>query len=518
MSHIGVSTLIALLFIILISGGLAGLANIIRFHVSAWLNRLILVLASLLLVEISGLLFGTNHLIWMVLFFIALAGSSFNLIGGLTAAGLSTSLVFFQAEVFPILLIPVYFAIGSAAGYVSQQIDKKGTNHQLWTNMLMNQSKHLQVFREVSTTMQRTLQQDMLLKVILTSVTAGHGLGFNRAMIFLSSHETNSLKGVVGVGPMDVKKGYEVWEKISEDKLKLRDLIEHNFDSNFTDPELNSILRSLDIPLDGQNVFSQSLTRQQPVIVKEIDETDSSQALINSLFQTDEFAVIPLINQGKNIGILLIDNIVNKRPITLIDTENILPLANQAAIALDHARLYQQIEEMALRDGLTGLLNQRAFQTILDDYFPDDAKGPGPLSLIIFDIDYFKVFNDKNGHLLGNEVLMKLARVIENSLRAGDFSFRFGGEEFVVLLPGTPLPKAEVMAETIRKNVEAASFPGEETQPHGILTVSIGIACTDHPAITSKNELIEAADQALYKAKRSGKNTVVTFKEFVCID
>ncbi|CAM4013965.1 GGDEF domain-containing protein [Mesobacillus thioparans] len=518
MTYIGVSTLIELFFIILISGGLAGLANIIRFHVSAFLNRLILILASLVLLEVSGLLLGTHHIVWMTLFFIVLAGYTFKLSGGLTSAAIGISLVFLHTEVFPLLIIPVYFAIGAAAGYVSQSIDNKGTNHQQWTEMLMNQSKHLQVFREVSTTMQRTLQQEMLLKVILTSVTAGHGLGFNRAMIFLSSNETQSLKGVVGVGPMDVKKGYEVWEKISEDKLRLRDLIEHNFDSNFTDPELNAILRSLDIPLDGKNVFSRSLTRQQPVIVNEIDESDLSQTLINRLFETEEFAVVPLINQGKNIGILLIDNIVNKRGITLMDTENILPLANQAAIALDHASLYQQIEEMALRDGLTGLFNQRAFQTILDDYFPSEVKDPGPLSLIIFDIDFFKVFNDKNGHLLGNEVLMKLAKVIEGSLAPGDFSFRFGGEEFVVLLPGTSLPKAEAMAEVIRQNVEAASFPGEETQPHGTLTVSIGTACTDHPAITSKNELIEAADQALYQAKRSGKNTVVTFKEFVCID
>ena len=139
-------------------------------------------------------------------------------------------------------------------------------------------------------------------------------------------------------------------------------------------------------------------------------------------------------------------------------------LANQAAIALDHASLYEQIEEMALRDGLTGLLNQRAFQTILDEHFPSVNNNQSPLSLIIFDIDFFKVFNDKNGHLLGNEVLMKLANVIGDSLRKGDFSFRFGGEEFVVLLPETALEESEIIAEKIRRNVEAACFPGEETQ------------------------------------------------------
>jgi diguanylate cyclase (GGDEF)-like protein len=513
-----VSKLVVFFLLIGTAIGLAVAANLLRFHVSAYLNKLIFSVASLLLIEAFVAFYGIEHLRWMILFFIGIAGYSYQLKGGWIAAGCSFIFVAVQTDGFYILDLPVYLTIGAGSGLVTHYLIDKKRDHHRWTNMLMEQSKHLQVFREVSTTMQRTLQQDLLLKVILTSVTAGHGLGFNRAMIFLSANGSKSLKGVVGVGPMDVKKGYEVWEKISEDKLKLRDLIEHNFDSNFTDPELNDILKSLDIPYDEQNVFGIALSSQKPVIINRIDKNDSSQVLINALFRTEEFAVIPLINQGKNIGILLIDNIVNKRPITLLDTENIIPLSNQAAIALDHANLYEQIEEMALRDGLTGLLNQRAFQNILNEHFPFECKGRGPLSLIIFDIDFFKVFNDKNGHLLGNEVLMKLAKVIVESLRHGDYSFRFGGEEFVVLLPDTTLEQSEVIAEKIRQNVETASFPGEDMQPNGTLTVSIGTACTSHPAISTKNDLIDAADQALYKAKNAGKNTVVSFKEFVSID
>lgn len=506
------------LLLIGVAIGLALMANLFRFHVSAYMNKLIFTLTALILVSIFAKVYGINHLSWLLLFFIGIAGYSYKAAGGLVAALLSAAISSMQTESTLIINLLAYLAIGTGSGFVSQYLLDKKRDHHKWMNMLMDQSKHLQVFREVSTTMQRTLQQDLLLKVILTSVTAGHGLGFNRAMIFLYSSESKSLRGIVGVGPMDVEKGYEVWEKISEDKLKLRDLIEHNFDSNFTDPELNAILKSLDIAYDEETVFGNALYTRKPVIVKGINHQDSSQVLINSLFRTDEFAVIPLINQGKNIGILLIDNIVNKRPITLMDTENILPLANQAAIALDHANLYEQIEEMALRDGLTGLFNQRAFQTILNEHFPQAGNKRGPLSLIIFDIDFFKVYNDKNGHLLGNEVLMKLARVIVESLRPEDFSFRFGGEEFVVLLPETLLEQSEIIAEKIRRNIEQATFPGEETQPSGTLTVSIGTACTNHSAIFTKNELIDAADQALYQAKNAGKNTVVSFKEFVSID
>lgn len=507
-------------FSILISSaiGIALMANLLRFHVSAFLNGFIFTAAAFSVVMLSAGLLDTVNIQWMLLFFIGAAGYSFKHRGGLLAAGIAAAVSISKVNIplFPGLF--AYLAMGLGSGFISYYVAGKKENDHNWQDMLIEQSKHLQVFREVSTTMQRTLQQDLLLKVILTSVTAGHGLGFNRAMVFLFTSESKSLKGIVGVGPMDVQKGYEVWEKITEDKLKLRDLIEHNFDSNFTDPELNDILQSLEIPYDDHNVFGRALNSQKPLIVKQIDQLDSSQVMIHELFRVEEFAVIPLINQGKKIGILLIDNIVNRRTITLMDTENVLPLANQAAIALDHARLYERIEQMALKDGLTGLLNQRAFQTILNDHFPETEQLHDPLSLIIFDIDFFKVFNDLNGHLLGNEVLMKLGNVISEALRPGDFSFRFGGEEFVVLLPKTPLEDAVEISEKIRKMVEETKFPGEESQPNGTLTVSIGTACTDYPSISSKNELIEAADKALYRAKNAGKNTVVSYKEFVSIE
>lgn len=504
--------------LISIAIGIALMANSLRFHVSAFLNKLIFTAAALLVVLLSARLVSAEEIQWMLLFFIGAAGYSFKHRGGLLAAGIAAALSVnhTSSPIIPGFL--AYLAMGLGSGFVSSYMTAKKNNDHNWQEMLIEQSKHLQVFREVSTTMQRTLQQDLLLKVILTSVTAGHGLGFNRAMVFLLTSESKLLKGIVGVGPMDVQKGYEVWEKITEDKLKLRDLIEHNFDSNFTDPELNDILQSLEIPYDDNNVFGKALNSQKPIIVNQIDQLDSSQVMMHDLFRADEFAVIPLMNQGKKIGILLIDNIVNRREITLMDTENVLPLANQAAIALDHARLYERIEQMALKDGLTGLLNQRAFQTILEDHFPVSKQLHEPLSLIIFDIDFFKVFNDRNGHLLGNEVLMKLGTLISKTLRPGDFSFRFGGEEFVVLLPKTPLEDAVGVAEKMRKMVEETKFPGEETQPNGMLTVSIGTACTEHPAITSKNELIEAADKALYYAKNAGKNTVVSYKELVSIE
>ncbi|MNZ70792.1 Response regulator PleD [compost metagenome] len=162
---------------------------------------------------------------------------------------------------------------------------------------------------------------------------------------------------------------------------------------------------------------------------------------------------------------------------------------------------------MALKDGLTALFNQRAFQTVLEQYWPH--RNQSPLSTILIDIDYFKHFNDTNGHLLGNQVLIQLADVIKRSIDDQDMAFRFGGEEFVVLLPSTSKDAAIQIAERIRMNVENTLFPCVEKQPAGRLTISLGVASTEGMQSSMAFDLVDTADRALYRAKEAGKNKVV---------
>ncbi|MNN50696.1 Phytochrome-like protein cph2 [compost metagenome] len=201
------------------------------------------------------------------------------------------------------------------------------------------------------------------------------------------------------------------------------------------------------------------------------------------------------------------DNPVNRKPITATAIDSVIPLANQAAIAIQHTRLYSKIEDMALKDGLTALFNQRAFQTVLEQHWPHRKQSP--LSTILIDIDYFKHFNDTNGHLLGNQVLIQLADVIKCSIDDQDLAFRFGGEEFVVLLPSTSKEAALHVAERIRMNVENTSFPCGEKQPTGRLTISLGVASTEEMQSSVAFDLVDTADRALYRAKEAGKNKVV---------
>lgn len=173
---------------------------------------------------------------------------------------------------------------------------------------------------------------------------------------------------------------------------------------------------------------------------------------------------------------------------------------------LDAARV--RLEDEARHDGLTGLVNHRYFQERLRNDLDHAARRGGTLSLLFLDVDDFKVHNDAFGHPRGDEVLRSLAEILRSSTRTYDTPARYGGEEFAVILPSTPPAQALQVAERIRTVIAARSFHGGADQPSGTVTVSIGIASFPENG-SNAEELIEAADSALYRAKTTGKNRVV---------
>ncbi|RXI99852.1 sensor domain-containing diguanylate cyclase [Anaerobacillus alkaliphilus] len=502
------SPFLVLLFTAILAGVIA---NFVRFHVNDVTNKFILITLSLVLVKTYSLLFNSTNTAWTIFLIILIAAYSLQLKGAIVFAIISWLAITINNEINLYLLIS-YLIFASFIGLVAEFYFTKDKKSQQSLTTLLKQSKQLDVFREISLSMQQTLQLDKLLQIILISVTAGHGLGFNRAMIFLKSSDNNQLNGIMGIGPMNANEGFGTWERLAASNLKLLDLIKLNYDKESIDPELNALIKSISINLDNDNVLEKALREGVPYNVQAIDEKDFAQQLFYNYFQMQAFAIIPLLNQGNQIGVLIIDNIVNNQPITEDDIDSVIPLANQAAIAIEQANLYKQIEMMALNDNLTGLLNQRSFELYSNKYFTDSKEAQEPLSIIIFDIDSFKHYNDTNGHLLGNEVLTKLSQIVKSSVRDQDLAFRFGGEEFVVILPNTSEEKALLVGERIRENIEIAIFPNEELQPTGTLTVSVGVASTQNIEFESILQLIEAADNALYKAKNAGKNRVELFK------
>ncbi len=169
---------------------------------------------------------------------------------------------------------------------------------------------------------------------------------------------------------------------------------------------------------------------------------------------------------------------------------------------------FQQGLELAITDGLTGLYNRRYMESHLASLVEEATHAGKPVSLLIFDIDYFKSVNDTHGHPAGDAVLKEFAQRIQQNVRGVDLACRLGGEEFVVVMPDTDLSYAFMVAERLRQKVAEVAFHVEPTLKLNI-TVSIGIGVTEGPADTAE-KLLERADNALYRAKRDGRNRVVS--------
>jgi diguanylate cyclase (GGDEF)-like protein len=178
-------------------------------------------------------------------------------------------------------------------------------------------------------------------------------------------------------------------------------------------------------------------------------------------------------------------------------------LANSILNAKEHTRIF----ELATKDGLTNLHNRRYFEEQFYLELARSQRNGKSMCLLMLDVDKFKTYNDRNGHLKGDEVLVKVARLIKSSIRTVDFIARYGGEEFIVLLTNAGIGIGETVAEKIRTCIEKEKFENEEGQPGGCLTVSIGVSELMHETATLEN-MIMRADKALYEAKADGRNCV----------
>jgi diguanylate cyclase (GGDEF)-like protein len=200
-----------------------------------------------------------------------------------------------------------------------------------------------------------------------------------------------------------------------------------------------------------------------------------------------------------------------QRDFTAHDQHLLSAFTKQAGMIIENAHLYEKTQAMAIRDGLTNLYNFRRFKEVLDEELAKCTASGQSVGLIMGDIDYFKKFNDNNGHQQGDVVLRGVADIMLRVTRGADLIARYGGEEFVVILPDTELEGALAAGENIRRGVSDEKFPGEEKQPSGDLTMTLGLACYPRDA-QSATDLIEAADKALYEGKRTGRNKVVVFR------
>jgi len=243
--------------------------------------------------------------------------------------------------------------------------------------------------------------------------------------------------------------------------------------------------------------LSSALGAMRPLVVK-LDEHTAPGLELGG--HPQHALVVPIQRSGQLMGAM--ELYLNAwRELTEDQADLLNGVASQAAIAIRHAQLFQAQEENALTDELTRLPNRRALAQRFLQEMQRARRHKISIAFLMIDLDHFKQVNDTYGHLNGDAVLAELAQILLSSARESDVCARYGGEEFALILHETTESGARILAERIRAKVAAATFPG------GLkLTISVGVAATDDPAVFT--QLMDRADQALYMAKQGGRNQV----------
>lgn len=260
-----------------------------------------------------------------------------------------------------------------------------------------------------------------------------------------------------------------------------------------------------------------------PTVLHNIQESDLSADVFEllQLYQIKAAMVVPILNGEHLWGLLIAHQCSAPRYWQAFEVNLLQQLASQVAIAIHQSVLYQQVQaaneelqRLATLDGLTQIANRRRFDQYLENEWHRLKREQMPLSLILFDVDFFKRYNDTYGHLAGDDCLRQLGSALKSVIkRPADLVARYGGEEFAVILPNTEIEGAISVAQTIRQAVYDLIIPHAQSSVCDRVTVSLGVASIVPNCETSPQDLINAADKSLYIAKQQGRDRVHT----VCV-
>ncbi len=301
--------------------------------------------------------------------------------------------------------------------------------------------------------------------------------------------------------------------------------------TGITKIDQEAMLRSLAIDASHPHVLRHMVETGQPVIIPDTTASPEWGAL-HLLYPVRSYAGMPIHMQGKAVGFI---NLASTTPgfFTPTHIDPLRTFADQAGIAFTNARLVaelrraneqlqEQINEIqvlqselrqqAIHDPLTGLYNRRYLKDALKRDIARAEREQQMVSIIIMDIDFFKSINDRYGHAAGDVMLQRFAELVKSLCRDADFVCRYGGEEFIVIMPGASLAISQERAELIRTKFEALQVPYENQLMHA--TVSLGIATYPQHCLQSDDLLIRA-DRALYRAKENGRNRAVVYQDEV---
>ncbi|MCC6747394.1 MAG: GGDEF domain-containing protein [Deltaproteobacteria bacterium] len=375
----------------------------------------------------------------------------------------------------------------------------------------------------VTTAILGTLDLDEILGVILASITSDEGLGFRRACVFLDDDAGRTLRARLALTCPDPavasetrvaaragpRGGYAnllarlktpshnpaseaLTAQLANFALPL-----HRLDALAASPHV-LILHS-EAPL--VTVMARCLVNRAPFCSNALTLRHEVGGAAGEILEFRRVAIVPLLAVDRVIGAIVADNARFGPPVESDDLRRLHAMGNLAALAIDRGRLHAQTVAMAEVDGLTGVYNRRHYQEELRRALRASGGGRQPMSIVVFDLDHFKRYNDEAGHLVGDELLKDVARLLTEGVRQSDVVARYGGEEFVVLLKDTSGEAAVQVAEKLRQRVKAAALAGGRVSG---LTLSAGVATAQ--AEDTPDELFDRADRALYRAKQAGRD------------
>jgi diguanylate cyclase (GGDEF)-like protein len=257
-------------------------------------------------------------------------------------------------------------------------------------------------------------------------------------------------------------------------------------------------------------LFAKAARTKRKVLVTSLSNVVLDDNDKKFLPKTGSFLSIAIRYKDRILGLLNfirseIDSFPNDEVRTLIS------LAQQTTMAILNAQLYQEKLDQSVTDELTQLANRRLLQSSLEQECNRARRFDEPLSVLMVDIDHFKRYNDINGHLFGDKVLKRIAQILKDNTRKVDTIARFGGEEFVIVLPGQGRAGAIGVANKLRKTISQTEFPRADRQPGGSITISVGVASLPEDA-NSPKDLLDSSDLALYVAKDKGRNQTIVYE------
>lgn len=277
-----------------------------------------------------------------------------------------------------------------------------------------------------------------------------------------------------------------------------------------TSKNLQRIDDKISITMDSA-IVSKLIELNKPVTIEELKRQTKNDPEIATLEKLCPTLIIPLLQKNRLNGILILQEriaIENDVSYTDYEKELIMSIASLASVAINNASLL----EMSSTDMMTHLKLKYYFFNLLTNALDDAFAKKNNLSVLMFDIDFFKKFNDSYGHECGDFVLIKVAELIKDCLRENDVACRYGGEEFTVLIKGAGKEEASIVAERIRQRIEEYDFVYNAQHLHVTISGGLSVFDVSKNPVKLSNEIVNQADSALYESKQNGRNRITVYK------